>query len=320
MTDTLWADVSYYQQVVNDTYPYAIFAFRSNDGTFVDPNFAANLVWAKEAVSTGKIKGFIVYFVIRFPTDGSLNTLKNLVGTPHPKMAVMIDVESWKGSIVGDHSAEINSARENLINWLNGARPRFRRFFYRGRDRKRVIGYGNVGDLESLWPVSRDANLIVAAYGSNPSYPRRLAHQFSSAYFVPPFGNCDINSADGYTAQNTVKALGLDRRKVKPVAPPDFPLKAKDCFAKVPGGVQFGQADHTYIHPDTVHHSVRQIQAQLVKHGFVTKEQAANFADGNYGPLTENGVRRFQAAQVSTRWRQHGRVTKRVWKKLFALG
>jgi hypothetical protein len=63
---------------------------------------------------------------------------KDLVGTPHPKMAVRLDVESWGGQIRGDRSAGINAAYDAVGAFVGST--------------AKVIGYGNVGDLNSLWP------------------------------------------------------------------------------------------------------------------------------------------------------------------------
>jgi hypothetical protein len=147
--------------------------------------------------NSGRLKGFIVYFVWEPNWQQTIQTFMKMVGKPHPKMAVMIDVESWGGRITGNQSAGINAAREALIKWLGG-------------NRNRVIGYGNAGDLNNLWPQRGDCNLILANYSSNPSFPNKIAHQFSSSYYVQPFGKCDINSADGYSPDQFATKLGLN--------------------------------------------------------------------------------------------------------------
>lgn len=76
-----------------------------------------------------------------------------MVGTPRPKMAVMLDVESWGGQIRGNRSTAINAAYD--------AAPPF----------------GNVGDLNNLWPHKPPGiRLVVAAYGrrEHAEYWRRL--------------------------------------------------------------------------------------------------------------------------------------------------
>lgn len=196
MSDTLFADVSSYQVPVDDTYPYQFVSFRSNDGTYRDGNFAANLAWAKGAADSGRITGFLVYLVWEPNWQDTVATFKAMVGAPHPLMAVMIDVESWSGKISGDQSAGINAAREQIISWLGG-------------NRARVIGYANSGDFADLWPNRGDARVVLANYSANPDFPGKIAHQFSSTFDVPPFGPCDINSADGYSPDQFAAALGL---------------------------------------------------------------------------------------------------------------
>lgn len=197
MTDTIWADVSQFQRTVDDSYPHRVFAFRACDGEYQDKNFHANHAWARKAADEGKLDAFIVYTVFE-PGLLWASTLMNMVGSPHPKMAVMIDAESWSGKIGGDHSHDLNSGREKLINWLHD-------------NRKRVIGYGNVGDLNMLWPEPGDTKFVVAAYGSNPSYPGKIAHQYTSSGSCAPFGSpVDLNSADGHTPAGFAKMLGID--------------------------------------------------------------------------------------------------------------
>lgn len=195
MTQTIFADISYFQNVVNNNYPYHFLCFRSNDGTFKDPHFKSNLNWAINAVETGKMTGFMVYFVWRPDWQAAVKTLKEQVGTPHPKMAIMIDVESWGGKIKGNQSLAINMTREILIRWLGG-------------NRKRVIGYGNAYDLKALWPDSNDTKFSVANYSTDPVYPNKIIHQFSDRYEISPFGKCDGNLFEG-TPQELAVALGL---------------------------------------------------------------------------------------------------------------
>ena len=132
-----------------------------------------------------------------------------MVGAPHPRMAVMIDVESWGRQITGDQSDGINRAYWAIADWLG--------------ERRRVIGYGNVGDLNRLWPVKPEGiRLVVAAYGRNPIYPGKVAHQYTDGKGygngttlpdgAPPFGNCDMNSADGLDSVQFAAACGIEQR------------------------------------------------------------------------------------------------------------
>lgn len=215
MADTLFADVSEFQVPVNDTYPHQFLSIRSNDGTYRDKHFAANLAWAKQACQRKKLTGFIVYFVWEPNWQETLQTLFEVVGTPHPAMAIMIDVESWGGRIAGDHSDAINASREKIIQWLGG-------------NRARVIGYGNAGDLQSIWPDRKDAHIILANYGANPPFPGKIAHQFSDHYPTAPFGNCDINSADGMTPGQFAAVLGLHATQTARPVPPRQPQPAHE--------------------------------------------------------------------------------------------
>lgn len=202
-----WADVSEFQCVVNDAYPWPVLAFRSNDGTYRDRKFAANLAWAKGAVARGKLAFFIVYAVYEPDGGNWASTLMSMVGTPHPAMVVMMDVESWGGRISGDHSADINAGRARLAQWLGNS--------------ARVIGYGNVGDLNRLWPNKNGAQVVIAAYGSNPSYPGKIAHQYTDRGACAPFGTADMNSADGVDIPTLMGQVGLtaDPNNVGPVTP-----------------------------------------------------------------------------------------------------
>lgn len=205
MTDTQWADVSSWQPVVDDSYPYQVLAIRSNDGTFIDPNFTRNYAWGLNALASGKLAVLIVYFVYRQNWQTTVNTHTAMLGSSHRGVVSMIDVESWGDEIVGDQSEAINSCVSACADFH--------------RDPRRVIGYGNVGDLNALWPSKPPGlRLVVAGYGSNPDYPGKLAHQYADDHPTPPFGACDINSADGYTLAALCDALGLSGGQ--PPAPP----------------------------------------------------------------------------------------------------
>lgn len=201
---TLYADVSEWQSPVNSDYPYSVLCFRSNDGTYRDKNWSRNYGWAINASNSGALEFFIVYFVWRQNWQDTVNTLKAQVGAPHPKMVVMIDVESWGGQISGDQSSGINGAYSAVASWLG--------------DPQRVIGYGNVGDLNGLWPTKpAGIRLVLAGYGSNPDYPGKIAHQYTNGTGygnglpegAAPFGNCDMNSADGLSAADFAAACGV---------------------------------------------------------------------------------------------------------------
>jgi hypothetical protein len=67
-----------------------------------------------------------------------------------------------------------------------------------------------VSDLNTLWPQKPPGiRLIVAAYGSNPGYPGKFAHQFTDHANTPPFGPSDLNSADGMSAHDLQLMFGM---------------------------------------------------------------------------------------------------------------
>jgi len=106
----------------------------------------------------------LLCFVWRPNWQQTVDTFKDLVGTPHPKMAVMLDVESWGGQIRGDRSGGINAAYDAVGVFIGST--------------AKVIGYGNEGDLNNVWQNEPTGlRLVVAAYGHNPRYPEKVAHQ-----------------------------------------------------------------------------------------------------------------------------------------------
>jgi hypothetical protein len=205
--DTLFADVSEFQAPVDDSYPYPVLSIRVCDGTYQDHNFAQNYAWMRGALDSGKLAFGIVYTYVR-PTDWQANadTVRTMIdanGGLHPRVALMLDVERG-GNPGGDQSQPINA----LYNVLAG---------YAG-DPARVIGYGNVSDLDGMWPAKpAGVRLIVAAYGANPDYPGKVAHQYTDGTGYggglpegcPPFGNCDMNSADGLDPIAFAAACGI---------------------------------------------------------------------------------------------------------------
>lgn len=214
MTDALFADVSEFQSPVDDSYPYRIFSLRSNDGTYQDHNFAANYAWAAAAADAGKIDAFIVYFYWRPNWQDTAQTHINMVnaaGGPHPKMISMIDLESG-GNPGGDHSNGVNSAYWMLTDWLGTTHD---------SGTRRVIGYANAADFDSMWVTRPDGlRVIGAGYGSNPNLPGQIAHQYTDGTYgadpanglpsgAAPFGNCDMNSADGLSSTDFAAQCGI---------------------------------------------------------------------------------------------------------------
>lgn len=221
--DTLFADVSEFQVPVNDSYPYQVLSIRVCDGTYQDHNFAENYAWMKSALDSGKLAMGIVYTYVRPDWQGNVSTVRQRFadnGGLHPKVVIMLDVESG-GNPAGDGSAWINAVYNDMVAFTGDAR--------------RVIGYGNVGDLNSIW-LSKPAGvrLIVAGYGSNPDYPGKIAHQYTDGQGFggglpegcPPFGTNDMNSADGLTPSAFAAACGIT--DAPPVVTPPPPTTGDD--------------------------------------------------------------------------------------------
>lgn len=206
MPDTLWSDVSEWQVPVDDSYPYQVLAIRSNDGTYRDNHFSENYQWACRALDSGRLAILIIYLVYRPNWQDDLATLKSVVGTPHPGTVFMLDVESWGAQIGGDNSDAINRLYWGVCDWLGTSEQ---------SGTRRVLGYGNANDINTLWPTRpAGLGLVIAAYGANPDYPGKIAHQFTDGVYggpiwVPPFGDADVNSADGLDITALQAAFGL---------------------------------------------------------------------------------------------------------------
>lgn len=218
--DSLWADVSEFQVVLDQSYfvatymdqgqgpfPFRVISIRTNDGDHMDANFAANYAAAKAAADAGLCEVIIVYYYWRPGSDAVNNHMAAVAanGGPHPKHVSMIDLESG-GNPGGDQSGQVNTDYQTLTQWL-------------GND-KRVIGYANLGDLRTMWQFHPAAvPMILAGYGSNPNDPTvfKIGHQYTDGKDygdglptgAPPFGNCDMNSADGLSPTQLATALGV---------------------------------------------------------------------------------------------------------------
>jgi hypothetical protein len=206
VTDTLFADVSEFQVPVDDSYPYRVLSIRVCDGTYHDHNFAANYAWMRGALDSGRLTFGIVYTYVRPNWLANANTVRSMIdagGGLHPRVALMLDVEAG-GNPPGDGSSWINGVYWNLADYAG--------------DPARIIGYTNAYDFANIWRT-RPAGLrvIAAGYGSNPDLPGQVAHQYTDGtgfspnlpQGCPPFGNCDMNSADGLTPQEFAAACGV---------------------------------------------------------------------------------------------------------------
>jgi hypothetical protein len=243
-------DVSEFQDAVSNAYTRDWLSFRVCDGTYHDHKVGTNLPWSKKAASSGRLTGFIGYCVYR-PGVDTFGTYKAIVGAPHPKHVAMIDVESWGGAIRGDHSAAITALANQLAAWLGS--------------KKRVIAYGNAGDLASIYPHRPSwLKVIVASYGPNrPSLPGMIGWQYtdgSTRYGVPagyprssaPFGACDHNAFDMTSAQ-LATTLGISGDW--------FDMATEADLAKA---VHDGIAAFTHINGDTGTHAFETVVAAAI--------------------------------------------------------
>jgi hypothetical protein len=212
MTDTLFADISEYQVPVDDSYPYRVLSIRATDGDYVDHNFAPNYAWMRNALDSGKLVFGIVYTYVRPATwQDNANAVRSLIdnnGGLRPRVVLMLDVEHDNINAAVDQSGQINGLFQNFVDYCGG-------------NVARVIGYGNIYDLDDMWPNKpRGIRLIIASYGSNPDYPGKIAHQYTDGQVgadpanglpdgAPPFGQCDMNSADGLDPYQFAAACGI---------------------------------------------------------------------------------------------------------------
>ena len=204
--DTLFADISEFQPIVNDSYLYQVLSIRVSDGTYRDHHFPANYAWMRRALDSGKLVFGIAYTYCRPNWQDNANTVRSMIeanGGLHPRVALMLDVEQG-GNPRGDASEWINRLYWNLADYTGNP--------------ARIIGYGNIHDLDTMWRTPPfGIRIIVAAYGANPDYPGKVAHQYTDGRGfggglpegAPPFGNCDMNSADGLDPAQFAAACGI---------------------------------------------------------------------------------------------------------------
>lgn len=228
---TVWPDVSEHQgRPVDDTMPHRLLAYRVNDGTYVDRQFRVNDTWARR---TRRLVGYLAYLVwprsVGWSTwQATLAAYQAELGDDHrPRLVVLVDVESWgRADLARNHSADLEALRQALVAWLGSLRPAWQRRWpvralYRSADNRRVVGYGNRGDLLTMSPGVKWRSVILADYSSSPT-PRTLgpwrviARQYTSSGSCPPFGSpCDLNRAQ-LGPRRLARALGLGRWRWTP--------------------------------------------------------------------------------------------------------
>lgn len=237
-----YADVSQWQGIpVDESYPHRFVMFRVNNGEEVDRLAAANLAAARRMVDAGKLDGFGVYTFHR-PGRDNFGTLKRVVGEPHPRMIVMLDVESAKGStqgeVRGDQSAEAQRFFEHVSQWLG--------------DAKRVhMGYWNRNADPGLLNPNRlpgPAKWVIPDYSApkgqpRVTYPGWLVHQYTDKGSCAPWPNgVDMNFYPGSVAE-FLREFGIEIGSDAPAsAPPQIPAGKRLPFP-LPGGFYFGPMD-----------------------------------------------------------------------------
>lgn len=305
MTDTLWSDVSEWQVAVDDSYPYDVLAIRSDDGTYRDRKFQQNYAWGLKALDSRKLRVLIVYVVYRQNWADTLATVKDQItrnGGLRPGVVFMLDVENWGGQITGDQSDGINRLYWGLTDWLGTSS---------NKGTRRVIGYGNTYDLNSLWPTKPDGiRLVVAAYGSNPDYPGKIAHQFTDGtvdrVWVPPFGYADVNSADGLDSLTLATQLGVYTQPVPNAIDlvyannPWLGNRITQGSNVTPDGKgQWAQFDNGYIYfnPDTAAHPIP--NSVFAKYGALQWETGPlGYPTSDPVNVTGGTVQAFQGGRV----------------------
>lgn len=152
----VFADVSEFQSVSNDSYPSRILAVRIDNGFRLDYNIAGNWSWAKSAHTRGRLDMLLCYVVYKpGQNQAILNRVKSFFGGTCPSfVAFEIDMESGADFAgPGNHSAEANQLA-SLLSTFSGALAR-------------QIAYANSYDYASNWPQFNAAlKKNTASYGS----------------------------------------------------------------------------------------------------------------------------------------------------------
>lgn len=208
MTNTFFNDISNYQAPVNNNYPYFWLSFRCSVGyTQTDTNLAANLAWAKANSGPGKRMAGFTFYHVYYPNnaDAQIAWIKSRIGDPGRFSVFMMDIESWGGTISGNHSAEINYIFTAIVAWLGG-------------DWRRVWAYGNAGDLASIYAQPNAAvNIVIAGYSATEPGRKHLIWQYAGGGNNPApagfpltgmWGKIDYNVAH-ITSVQLAAACGL---------------------------------------------------------------------------------------------------------------
>lgn len=204
---TIWSDTSQHQGApIDDSYPHAVYSFRTNSGSKVDTLGVENATRVKQMLNAGKLEIAIAYYFFRpgqSNCDGHRELLERSGLWEHPRLASMVDVEGDKGSVSGDQSFEVNDEVARMRTWYG--------------DGRRVIGYWNPNADPGLW-LTRPPNfrLVIPQYGRTPGdlssvqnaqvRGEAFAHQFTQSGRCAPWsGNVDLN----YSPLNVNELLGM---------------------------------------------------------------------------------------------------------------
>jgi hypothetical protein len=200
LANRIHVDVSENNDVtIDSSYDLPFFMFRLvNEFGNIDELAADNLAGARKLFDAGKLVNFGGYVNPGHASNQTfLDAIDNLA---FPRGAViMLDAEHWPGEgpnggdlISGDHSSQFNDLATN-VRARQGGRADL------------VWGYGNRGDLSSLWP-SRPSwlGVVVASYNTNSpdddtagcvgwQYTDGAQGNTANRWSTPPFGHCDHN-------------------------------------------------------------------------------------------------------------------------------
>jgi hypothetical protein len=199
MTTEIYPDTSEHQVPVNDSFNRKFFMFRmANEWgrggrNYPDADYWANYRWS--IANRGPGKKLVNLGFYNIPCVISNDEYMSIVNEQNPvhDCVAMIDMEGWGGLVSGNHSAQLNDLANRLRARQNGRADL-------------VWGYGNRGDLGSIWP-SRPSwmGVVVAGYNNNDprdeiancaawQYTNGSENHTSWPSSTPPFGNCDHNA------------------------------------------------------------------------------------------------------------------------------
>lgn len=213
---TLWADVSKYQLPVNNSYAHPFLSYKASQSTTeIDQNCHPNTVWGDHNSGPGLRmvghQGYLVWYPGNEAAQARLFSTAVLAG---PYFAWMLDVESWSGSITGDHSVQLVQLAEAMADLF-------------GAQRGEV--YGNQGDLDTIFPTRPHwLKVHKARYSATPPSQPFDSWQYSDGGPDPvpagyprssaPFGPCDHN-----VYRSSVAAFQIAYALTPPAPPPPDP-------------------------------------------------------------------------------------------------